>query len=124
MAKTTWNVEKFSAGGDLTVKLGSFKLLAEAWYTKVTIPELLDFGFEPSIYKTAFVELSNNFSSINLTPYVRYEYHEAAGLIYSRITGGLSYRPTFSTIFKLEYMHYDYTERNLDGIVGTAIFAF
>jgi hypothetical protein len=117
-----WKINKFSYGGDLTLKLGSFKLLAEAWHTKVEFPNLV--GFDPSMYKTVFVEASNNFSSINLTPYFRYEYNDAAGLEYSRITGGLTFRPIFPTLFKVEYMHYDYSERNLDGIIATAIFAF
>jgi len=119
-----WYINKISFGGDITIKAGSFKLLAEAWNTKVSFEETDDFSFPASKFKTVFVEASNNFSNVYLTPYVRYEYHDAAELKYSRVTGGVAFRPIFSTVFKLEYMHYDYSERNLSGIVGSAIFAF
>lgn len=109
-------VEKFSYGFNLKAKYSTLQLLAEAWNSTIKI-----FGGE-SEYQGGFAELSNTFNKI--TPYARFEYHDAAGMKFDRYTAGISYRPIFETTMKLEYMRYEHDVTDLNGVVATLIFSF
>lgn len=109
-------VDKIAYGVNLKVKVSTLQLLGEAWHSNVGI-----FGTTYE-YDGGFAELSNTFNKI--TPYARFEYHDAAGMKFNRYTAGISYRPIFETTMKLEYMRYEHDVTDLNGIVATLIFSF
>lgn len=118
--EATMVIDKLSFGADITLRLRSMKLLAEMWMTNVDV----DIFDEIQQFKGAFIECSEKINSWNLTPYIRYEYHNADDLVYSRYTGGINYRPSFATVFKCEYLYYDYAPYSFGGVVFTMTYAF
>jgi hypothetical protein len=111
--------KKSSFGFNLKAKLSTLQLLSEVWHSTVKIPVV---GVGDLFYDGGFVELSNTFNKI--TPYARFEYHDAAGMKFNRYTAGINYKPIFETTMKLEYVNYDHDITDLSGIVATLIFSF
>lgn len=120
----TLDLQKFAYGTNLKFKLNNFQLLGEYWQNDMVFSKDMS-GiriFEQKVdVKGAFAEASYNINK--LTPYARYEYHDA-NIEYERYTVGLNYKPIFEATFKLEYMIYTQASNDLQGIIGSVIYSF
>jgi hypothetical protein len=115
------DMDRFIYGINFKAKYKTLQLLGEVWksdniFTSATTPRQYEH------VNGSFFELSNQFGK--LTPYVRYEDHDAAEIVYQRYTAGLNYKPIFETTFKLEYMHYNHKSAELNGLVASVIYSF
>ncbi len=70
----------------------------------------------------SFVELSHRIEKF--TPYVRYEDQLTDDIEYSRFTAGINYKPSFERTLKVEYMMYDHSSGNVNGLIATLIYSF
>lgn len=111
-------MEKITYGTNLTLQYGNTKLAGEAWIADLRL-SVMDEKFD---YNGYYAELSHSINK--LTPYVRYEDQTAGDIDYSRITGGLNYKPSFETTFKLEYLTYQQDAGDVNGLVGAFIYSF
>lgn len=120
--EVVFDVNRFAYGLNFKAKYQTLQLLGEFWrndmdFTNNTLLIEREYKIDGS-----FIELSNNFGK--LTPYVRYEYHDAAGLEFKRYTTGITYKPIFETTFKLEYLFYDHEATDINGFVASVIYSF
>lgn len=97
-----------SLGADLHLELKNFALNAEYWTATINTTEsATEYSLD---YKGYYAELIHN--GTILKPWLRYEYIEDAKAIFAdgslvnlpsvSYSGGISYRPIYETIFKLE----------------------
>ncbi|MCW3787298.1 hypothetical protein [Plebeiibacterium sediminum] len=109
-------LQKDVYGFNFNFKHNSLNVVAEWWDNDMTIMG--------ETYDTSdgFVIVSNTFNK--LTPYVRYEQHTAFGSDIIRYAAGVNYKPIFETTLKLEYLHYDYNDYDLNGLVASVIYSF
>ena len=115
------DMDRFIYGINFKAKYKTLQLLGEVWKSdNIFTSDVTSRQYEH--VDGSFFELSNNFGK--LIPYVRYEEHDAAEIIYERYTAGINYKPIFETTFKLEYMYYDHKSTELSGFVASAIYSF
>lgn len=113
-------MEKFTYGSNIKLQYNSTKLIGEIWTADMKMDLMGSKNdFDLSGY---YVELSHNLNKV--TPYLRYEDQTAGDIDYTRFTGGINYKPTFETTFKLEYLQYNNDAADVNGLVGAFIFSF
>lgn len=111
-------MEKLTYGSNVSLQYNNTKLKGEIWTADLKMK-----GFDDDFdFNGYYAELSHNFNKV--TPYFRYEDQTAGDIEYSRITGGINYKPTFETTFKLEYLQYQNDAADVNGLVGAFIFSF
>nr|WP_321454004.1 hypothetical protein [uncultured Carboxylicivirga sp.] len=103
-------------GVNFNFKHNNLNVVAEWWDNDMTI---MDQTYDTS---DALVIVSNTFNKV--TPYIRYENHDAFDSNIERYAGGINYKPIFETTLKLEYLHYDYHDYDLNGVVLAVIYSF
>lgn len=108
--------EKFSYGLNVKLQYRNTKLVGEYWTS-----DLKSDGSEVDL-EGSFVELSHRFNKV--TPYVRYEDQLTDDIDYQRYTAGINYKPSFTKTFKLEYLRYEHTSDDINGIVAALIYSF
>lgn len=112
-------IEKVTYGMNFTLQYNNTKLTGEIWRAKLEVP---NFPLELNDYNGYYAMLSHRINKV--TPYVRYEDQSVLDIEYSRFTGGLNYKPSFETTFKLEYLLYQHDVADVNGLVGAFIFSF
>lgn len=112
-----FDYEKSTFGFNAKLQYNNTSLAGEYWNADLTLDEI-----EEVKVKGAFVILSHKINK--LTPYVRYEQQETERVKYDRYTAGFNYKPGFERTLKLEYMLYDHSSGNINGIIGTFIYSF
>lgn len=117
-----FDVNRFAYGLNFNAKYQTLQLLGELWRNDMKFTNDVLMIEQEHKAEGSFIELSNNFGK--LTPYVRYEYHDAAGLEFKRYTTGVNYKPIFETTFKLEYLFYDHDAADINGFVASVIYSF
>lgn len=131
LVPVTLEVERAAYGLNVKANFKTLQLLGEFWQSDLQYSNSTIGLKESTVLKGTFVELSNTFGKI--TPYVRHEYHEGLDLDYHRYTGGINYRPSFETCFKLEYLYYTHPneksiggddEPDFSGLVATVVVSF
>lgn len=111
-------MEKLTYGVNFKLQYNATKLVGEAWTADMKLKDIPG-NFDYSSY---YVELSHRINDI--TPYARYEDQTAGDIEYTRITGGINYKPTFETTFKLEYLSYQHDAADVNGLVAAFIYSF
>lgn len=92
----------FSHGADLTANIGNLKLTGEYWTGRINA---LYAELPTKHTKSYFFEISYRLGSF--TPFIAYDYILGSlGVEISRPKFGISYRPSFSSIIKLEQLGY------------------
>lgn len=113
-------IEKLTYGSNFKLQYNSTKLVGEIWTADMKLNMMgSSEDFDLNGY---YAELSHNINKV--TPYLRYEDQTVGDIDYTRFTGGINYKPTFETTFKLEYLQYNNDAGDINGLVGAFIFSF
>ncbi|PZX20084.1 hypothetical protein LX69_00536 [Breznakibacter xylanolyticus] len=116
------DVNRIAYGLNFKAKYNNLQLLGEVWKNEMNFKnEAFNLDNDYNV-NCSFIEVSNNFGK--LIPYVRFEYHDAAGVEYNRYTTGINYKPIFETTLKLEYLYYQHDIKDINGFVASVIYSF
>jgi len=115
------DVDFLSYGTNVIFNYNKFNMKASAWYGNEK-PEDKQ-HFEEYNIELYYGELSYSFDKI--TPYGKVEIINGRSKDWTRLTGGVNFRPLFETTFKLEYHRYlqDYVD-DFDVIQISAVYSF
>lgn len=115
--------EKTTYGVSVKLEYNNTKIVGEYWASDLGVyNETIGLSDDNVDLDGSFIELSHRIDKI--TPYVRYEDQITDDIEYSRFTVGLNYKPSFTRTLKLEYMLYDHSSGNINGLVASLIYSF
>jgi hypothetical protein len=115
------------------VQYGNTTVNAEYWTgdvkTDVIAYDFTGAGTETVLSGAGDVDLEGTFVQVShrinqITPYARYEYQFTSDAKYRRYSAGVNYKPSFTRTVKLEYIHYDHSSGNINGVVAALIYSF
>ncbi|MAO66330.1 MAG: hypothetical protein CL666_15150 [Balneola sp.] len=130
---TPTGFERPTWGFNGKVQYGNTTINAEYWTGDVKTDQIaFDFtgAGNPTVLSPAgdvelegiFVQASHRIDQF--TPYARYEFQHTNDVKYRRYSAGLNYKPSFTRTVKLEYVHYDHSSGNINGLVAALIYSF